>query len=576
MSALTPPSRGVVRATAPLVLALGMMVHESAAAVVPTVVGTPTVANPHTPANTMMFAVTVTVSGFANDADHNAVVGYRVNDATDCATATGWKWSHPERFKTSVTQTWTLYNFQPGTTYDYFVKVGPPGGPWNTACGTLGTTSLPTNLGNLNLNFGGAGGYASQYIVMDTGDCGQGSGVSPREYLIAVDVANHSIVWYLDVAAVSTLGGLSLAGWRYQAGNAPPNSNRFLATVDKGYLYQWGWDGSVVDSRDFSSACSGGAGDTGPCISHDAFKSDATGRTYVASSQQSGTAIGGGTAWDGFAACGAAQHDSRFVDDGYQRFDGAFSALSADAYLMTDYGYVPSVDSGPNPAGAGQCNSAYWSGQFDSAHGPIDWTHVNSIAALKPGADELIDLSFKEWDQILRINANTGALLWSLSPNAGYSTLGLGIAAGIAGPADFSDQHFVHSLDGYLYMLDNEGDDFGNARVLRLTLSGVPVNQATITKSWAIVDPVSNNAVPCPGLGSGMTVPGTAGASVLALCHDKYAIEELNDADGVTSSQPPLLLTLPAAGFCSAFGPGTRGGIKGWYRAFPITAIGEF
>lgn len=552
-----------------------LVVPATAHAVVPTI-SSVSVANPYTPANTMLYAVTVTVSGYYDDADHDAQVGYRVDDGTACSSATGWKWSHPERFKTTATKTWTLYNFQPGTNYDYKVKVGSAGGPWNTTCGDLGTPSLPTNLGNLNLTYGRAGGYSTPYVVMDTGDCGEGTADGAKEYLVAIDVVNQKIVWYLDVAAVSSSGGFSLAGWRYQVGASPPANNRFLATVSKRYLYQWKWDGTVVDSKDFGTACAGGAGATGPCISHDAFKSDQTGHTYVAASQESSTAIGGGTAWDGFAACDATHHDSRFVNDGYQEFDGAFSTLSTDNYLMTDYSYVPSTDSGPNAASSAQCDSSYWSAQFDSAHGPIDWTHVNSIASLKPGADELLDLSFKEWDQVLRINAATGALLWRLSPNAGYSDLTLAKDAGITGATDFSDQHFVHSQDGYLYMLDNEGDTGGKARVLRLTLSGIPPTTATITKSWAIVDPSTNNPIACPGLGSGMTVPGTSGASVLALCHQAYAVEELNDSDGVTSAQPPLLITLPSAGFCAANGPATRSGINGWYRAFPVVNIGEF
>lgn len=543
-------------------------------AIIPTITSvTPT--NPYSPANTMMYAVTVVVSGAFNDADHDAKVGFAVA-GTNCA-AGAWNFSHVERFRTSATNTWTLYNFQPGVAYDYKVEVGY-GSP-NTQCGSLGTPSLPTNLANLNLTYAGAGGFSTPYVVLDTDDCDSGGG--PRRYLIAIDTSTDAIVWYLDVQARSTLGGSNLTGWRYQPGNFPPDTNVFLATVNRRYLYEWGWDGHVHNSKDYTSAaCGGGAGATGPCISHDVYKSADTGHTYVVTSQVSATGIGGGTPWDGFAACDAGHHNSLFVNDGYEEYDGNYISITAPSstnFLMTDDGYDPTVDGGPNGATSGQCDSGYWSSYFDSANGPIDWTHVNSVAALKPAAHELLDVSLHEWDQVIRIDTVTGALVWSLSGRgAGYSSLTLAKAGGIAGATDFAGQHDVHPESSDLLMFDNNGDANGS-RVLRMTLTGgPPTNTATIVKSWQLVDATAMNALSCPAQGGGETVPGTAGANVLAMCSAEFTVEELNDSDGATGSAPLLHISLPNAGYCSSGGPGARSGINGWYRAFPVTAIGEF
>lgn len=82
----------------------------------------------------------------------------------------------------------------------------------------------------------------------------------------------------------------------------------------------------------------------------------------------------------------------------------------------------------------------------------------------------------------------------------------------------------------------------GKARVLELTFSGgPPVTTATITKSWALINPASPfTPLTCMGLGSGIVVPGTAAAIVLALCRHDRIVEELNDSDGITGALPPL------------------------------------
>ena len=119
-----------------------VLLSRAAFAVEPMFVGTPVVANPsfNGVANTMMYTVTVTVDGFAADSDHTAVVGF-TDDYTTCAGSV-WKYSLPKFFDTTDTRTWTLYNFEPGQTYFYKVRVGPPtGGTTRTLCGELTTTA---------------------------------------------------------------------------------------------------------------------------------------------------------------------------------------------------------------------------------------------------------------------------------------------------------------------------------------------------------------------------------------------------------------------------------------------------
>jgi len=527
------------------------------------------IANPYTPANTMMYAVTVTVSGAYDDADHDAKVGFRTGDGSTCKTDAGWKWSHVERFATSTTKTFILYNFQPGVQYQYMVMVGPPGSA-KFECDTLGTPpSLPANLSYLDLDFDGSGGVSTDYVLLDTCDCGAGSGVAVRDYLIAVDTVSQAIVWYLDVAAVASSGGDTLSGWRWQPGNNPPHSARILATVNRRYLYEWDMGGAAKDSKDYGTACTQAAGSDGPCVSHDAFRSPDTGAVYAVSSQVSATGVAG-TGWNGLAGCAT----SRFVNDGYEQFSGAFSSLTSDYYTMSDWSYDPTVDGGPRTPDANQCNSSYWAPYFDPAYPPIDWTHVNSVTTTKPAGTELIDLSFYQWNQVIQVNASTGAINWRLSGNSTYSTLTLAMAGGISGATDFAGQHAVYQTPTYLQMFDNLGESSGS-RVLRMSLSGgPPITTATITNSWALVDAALNPLV-CPGQGSGVTVPGTSGVNVLAMCADEWTVEELSDSDGTTSAEPPFILEL-ASDPCTMYGPANRDGIYGWYRAFPLENIGEF
>ena len=153
-------------------VALAMMsarAHATAAGVTPTIVsGYPAVENPvfGTTPNTMMYRVTVRVSDAFPDAAHTAVVGF-----TDVAPKRGkgcstgrYKYAQPQVFDTDVTRTWTLYNFQPGTSYYYKVQIGAAGSG-RTYCGKLSTfdapvPTLPDNLDALHLEVTRASGAA--------------------------------------------------------------------------------------------------------------------------------------------------------------------------------------------------------------------------------------------------------------------------------------------------------------------------------------------------------------------------------------------------------------------------------
>ena len=563
-------------------LVVGLFSHQ-AFAVVPNIMGAPRVTNPRFGgvANTMMYNVAVTVNGAANDAQHDAQVGYiNAADYTTCNGTTGWKYSRTQRFDTTTTRTWTLYNFVPGESYMYRVQVGTPSGTKKTRCGTLGTAAVPTpelpdNLSYLNIQYAKSGAaYDTDYVLFETDDCG-GSGMSgagATYYLIAVDPDAESIVWYMDVSAIS--GGDNGTGFRYQPG-ATPADDRILMTVDKRWLYEFRFDGRLIASQDFAAGgeCDGETGSEGPCIHHDAWKSDTTGRTYVLSTQRSST-DSGGTLWED--TCGT---DSLFLDDGFKVLNAAWSETS-ERYVMDDYGYDPAVDPGPNAATTSMrpssCDALTWNAYFDPAWGSIDWTHINSLTAVRSGMNEVLDLSLKEWDQVLRVNSTTGALIWRLSPNPSDSDWGtLGKAAGVAGEAAFADQHDVHATSTNTIMLyDNQGDPNG-ARVLEIGL--VPASSsATINKSWALVDD-AGNPLECNLEGSGNTIPGST--RVLAMCNDNKSIGELVDETGNTGSAPPLYVYLPdgtPTAFCTTGGPSDPGRIRGWQRAFPMANVGEF
>jgi outer membrane protein assembly factor BamB len=238
------------------------------------------------------------------------------------------------------------------------------------------------------------------------------------------------------------------------------------------------------------------------------------------------------------------------------------------------------VDGGPNAAAfavaSGSCDSRHWMGTYDPAIGIIDWGHENALSVSSFDGDEVVDISYKNWDQILRFDAATGDLLWSLSPNSGYSDWGrVRIDTGITGAADFDSQHDVHAIaSNRLMMVDNRGETTGS-RVLEVELTDTPTPTTWIRKSWAITDS-AGDPVRCPIEGTGEQVPGSTDDHVLSVCPDEYAVMELDDPTGASGTSPPLYISLPMTGFCSSGGPAARSDIQGWHKGYPLERVGEF
>jgi hypothetical protein len=555
-------------------------------AVTPDIVGRPTITNPSFSGtrNTMMYDVTVTVDGTGADASHAAVVGYVADsDYTACDATVGWKWSHAEVFDDTDTRTWTLYDFVPGTVYRYKVVVGDPSGTVRVRCGILRTKAAPTptlppDLAALNLQYELAGAShpsEAKYIILETDDCGFGSPRGAKYYVVAVDPAHEAIVWYLDIAALTGLSHATGSGYRYEPG-VTPDQDRLLMTVDQRFLYEWTFDGTEKNFWDFapSDECDGRIGSSGPCVNHDVFQSDSTGNTYVLVTRASGVDATG-TAWED--KCGTG---SRFLEDGFRVLDPSWSVASEE-YLMADYGYDPAIDGGPGAAAVAarrsSCDSNKWR-SFDPEYGVIEWTHANSLSASSFGSTEVIDLSLREWDQVIRFDAATGDRLWSLSSNAGYSDWGsVQKAAGIVGKATFQGQHDVHAVGpDTLIMLDNRGEAAGS-RVLEIELTTDPL-AATIQKSWALVD-ASGSPIVCPTEGTAERLQGSTDDHVLALCAHEFAFVELDDPTGNVGEPPPLFVHLPdgsAEPICTSGGPTSRHDIHGWHKGYPAARIGEF
>ena len=552
-------------------LALALWIVSGSALAAPTVLDValrrPTF---HGVPNTLMVEATVTVDDTADDDLHDATVGYApASDFVACDDTTAWKYSTDvQRFDDDDTRTWTLYNFVPGTAYRYVVRTGNAA-DYQYSCGRLPRPTLPAPLAALDLQYDTAGAlhpFETRYVVLNSDDCG----VSPRgahANLFVVDPVSQSIVWYLDMAAMTGLRDADLTGWRYQpATDSAPE--RILAIIDRRYVYEWGFDGALENFRDLAplGECDGTSDADGPCPHHD-LVTDADGLTYVLT----GRAAMIPTTGTGWAAC-----SSRFVNDGYRVLDGDFELLDSQD-LMTDLGYDPAADGGPNvptvmDAAAGPCSADTWGPYLGGD--VIDWTHVNSLDRTTDGTQEVLDLSVRGWDQIVRVDANDGSYLWSLANDPEYSDWRLRLAPGIDGRRAFAGQHDIHSVaPDTLMMLDNLGDPRAS-RVLRVTLDGAA---ATIDRSWALVDAAGGPLV-CRVEGSAREVPGTSGEHVLAACNDAYTLVELDDSSGYATGdtiEPPLVISLPTDA-CTSGGPTTRGGLRGFYRAFPLDRVGSF
>ena len=505
--------------------------------------------HPYEPPNTMMFAVEVTPPG-----DAEVTVGF-ARAGTDCEDGV-WTWGRVQRSASPMS--WNLYNFQPDEAYDYKVEVR--GVDTQIQCGELGTPRLPAALAALNLTYAKRD-YATRYVLLDITDCSpSGTLEDTRAYVAALDPDTEQIVWYLDVAANGTLGGAELTGWRYQA--AP---SRIMGTVDKRYFYEWAFDGTAVRAVDFApqGECDG-TDAYGPCVHHDAFRSDFSGKTYIVTSEQSDI-DGTDTSW---SACGTT---SRFLRDGFHILDD--SAAAETKFLITDYGFDPHVDEGPSADGIKfndeVCNAGLWEDYFDP-YGTIDWTHLNTIAASSFGGTEVLDLSLKGWNQILRIDA-AGSVIWRLSPHLEYSDWPIVNADGIAGPAGFARQHDAYAIsEDAVMVFDNLGYSVAS-RVLRIELES---ETAIISRSWVLADG-SGSPLSCRIHGSAGTVPGTDDGSVLAMCNNEHTVVEISDSSG-NAAVPPLAISLPETGFCDTGGLSDVGAVRGWYRAYAVDEIGEF
>jgi hypothetical protein len=578
---MSPSLRSVVLA---LAIALLGIFPSSAFARMPNIVGDPFVDNAsfNGVANTMMYTVTVTVDTTAADVDHTAKVGF-TDSYTSCTdTTTVWKWAPPQTFDTTDTRTWTLYNFQPGATYYYKVRVGA-GTMHRSVCGQLTTPAaetpwVPDDLAGLDLQYFKSGDeIATRYVIMETGDCsGRARGDGARDYILALDVENESIVWYLDLAAVSGIDGAETSGWRYQPGPSA-TSGRLVVLIGQESLREWAFDGTELLSYDFAihGECAGDAGSAGPCVHHDAYRSDVTGRTHVLASAES-SIDATGTDWE--TACGTT---SRFVNDGIVTVTRAGTVSSAK-YLMTDYDFDPITDAGPNAAdvaaGKYACDGLTYTHDFE--FGAMDWTHTNSVAASMFGPVEVLDLSLKEWDEVLRFNASTGNQMWTLASDPTRSSFG-SLGTDVAGAtAAFKGQHDAHEVRANeIMMFDNLGETAG-ARVLRIAMDYTGFT-ATIDRSWMLMDE-NGDPLSCPIEGSGQEVPDAEGDDeegdhVLANCNDQNTVVELTDWSGATGTPPPLVISLPRRGFCPmGTGPVDRQDIWGWHRSFPAVSIGAF
>lgn len=589
-----------------------------AMATTPTVsASTAVVANPYSPGNTMMFSVAAVVNAQATVAnnDHNVTVGFSTSSSCSATAGTPsspgvWTFAPTQVASTAGgTYTFTLYNFSSAGTQYYYKAITGDGtdvlNPYRARCGVLGTPTLPAGLAALNYNVTTSGTVRTNYVLIDTDDCSDalGNPNTAKDMLIAVStVSPYPIVWYLDLDAMSD--GAHSTGWRYQKGTGT-DTGRILATIDHEWVYDWNFDGSTnnvidIDGSSLTNNCDATSGDAGQCIGHDAFRSDSTGKTYVITSEDS-TEDYTGTTWDP----GCLADNPNFVDDGYSDYTG--TTLNAQTFLMADYGGKGSLDlydpadpvgTGNPTDGEGACDADYWLRAFDLP--VLDWTHINSVSAYKPAGVEYVDVSLKEWNQIVRFD-DSGVLKWSLSGDgsaAGSINLSAN-AAGISGNAAFGDQHDLHTeggTDNFVFF-DNTGnasyDAFGvwtggASRAVQIAMTGGSAgsrNAAQIVKAWAMVNPTSTSTeLYCPAQGSAELVPGMA-ASMLALCAAEYTVEEFTSAngDGATGHTPNFSISLPTTGVCDAGAedggtayPSARTALHGWYRAYPISKVGVF
>jgi hypothetical protein len=392
-------------------------------------------------------------------------------------------------------------------------------------------------------------------VLFNTESCDVGA-TPKRHHLVvyriyAPESPNGYVAWYHDIAAET--GGVEVSGFSLT------EEGTILASVDKQHLYEWSFEGEALEHEDFSAACSGAAGDVGPCPHHDAKRSE-LGTVWGIGAKLSATAA---TTWDSLPCT------SRFINDGVL---GAFP-YGSSRWLMDDLGYDPSVDPGPR-AGDVMCETEYWTGRFES-DADLDWTHMNALETeTVGGAYDVLLLSLREWDQILRYRPGTNTVQYRLSPHAGRSDLALTIAAGLSGITDFHGQHDLTSKNGTLLFLDNRVTG-GNQRAVRVVPTpnpGAGPAIATIDREWVLTNDVGVPLAACTNSGGVQMVPGTAGSTVLATCKQLNRIMEL--AHGDASELPPeMVLELVDGDECATAGATA---VQGWYRGYPLVDVGTF
>jgi hypothetical protein len=136
-----------------------------------------------------------------------------------------WNWS--EWTPDGTVHTKTVYNFQPGVTYEVVVDASLSSS--RTVVLTSGP-NLPAGLSSLRLVSGGTDPTPrSRYVLVDTGGC------DDQHYLMIYDTWNGYIAWYQDITAET--GGTDLSAY-----SLTPEGT-ILAIVDKREVSSGRWTG---------------------------------------------------------------------------------------------------------------------------------------------------------------------------------------------------------------------------------------------------------------------------------------------------------------------------------------------
>ena len=111
---------------------------------------------------------------------------------------------------------------------------------------------------------------------------------------------------------------------------------------------------------------------------------------------------------------------------------------------------------------------------------PINWTHGNAMSV---DTDGNLLVSFRTLNEIMKINATTGATMWRLGGKANQFTF-----AGITGAPGFMGQHNIRAIGGgEIILLDNVGS--ADSRFERYSIDPVG-HVATLVQSYASAPPM--------------------------------------------------------------------------------------